>query len=298
MIPSKNHVLKINIQLQKNVSLLKSDFGVKAFIFGMTFIVLSSCSPKDKTQSIDYGSQNDSARYFMLKGYEEILDHRRWTLSEENFRKASSLDPDWLLAKSLVARNTRDLQERKELLNFLKQHKDQAKGNEALLLEVNMLLVQAYNNRDQGIQDSVFTQTMLKVAESNLGEFITKYPEDDYFKAEYIEVINAIYGPKVGLDSLNDLTSERQKDLAFYIAYAGEMHLDLGQTEKAIELSKRLKEKRIDSTYANYPMLKARIYFAQDSINKAKSLVDRVIELDSNNIYALRLQHQLEEQIH
>jgi len=72
----------------------------------------------------------------------------------------------------------------------------------------------------------------------------------------------------------------------------------LGQTEKAIELSKRLKEKRIDSTYANYPMLKARIYFAQDSINKAKSLVDRVIELDSNNIYALRLQHQLEEQIH
>ena len=45
-----------------------------------------------------------------------VTSLKRWTASEIAFRKALELDPDWILAKSLVGRITRNPQEREAIL--------------------------------------------------------------------------------------------------------------------------------------------------------------------------------------
>jgi len=74
-----------------------------------------SCGKTNTHIEADYGTKIDSTRYYFLKGWEEILDNGRWTESEITFRKATELDPDWLLGKSMIGRITRNLEERQQL---------------------------------------------------------------------------------------------------------------------------------------------------------------------------------------
>ena len=249
---------------------------------------LSACnSPKD-SPSFNYGTQSDSARFYYLKGFHEILDNGRWTESEKAYRKALEFDPDYALGKSLVGRITRDLTEREKLLQALQQMKDPRSPDEKLLLDVYLLSMQAYNHRDKGIKASPdFNLQRRQLAETNFRQFVHTYPEDDYVKAEYIEWLHAIHGPKTALDSLKSLATARQKELGFYISYAASLELELGNLPNAIAHSKKLQSLMRDSTYTSYLRLKAEIYLAQDSLHKAKECIDRVVKRDSNHIIAL-----------
>ena len=75
------------------------------------------------------------------------------------------------------------------------------------------------------------------------------------------------------------------------------MELELGNMEKAITLSENLKELMIDSTYTSYMKLKAEIYMAQDSMQKAKEYIDRVVRIDPNHIIALGMQAEINEKL-
>ncbi len=259
--------------------------------------VISACTTKTNSTTFDYGTRSDSARYYFLKGFEEILDNQRWTESETNFRKAVEFDPDWVLGKSLVARITRNLNEREQLLWELNNEKNEAGEDERLLVDVNLLLIEMYNNRDKRIQDTALVNVALRTGETNFGKFVRKYPQDNYFKAEYIELLHYIHGPKIALDSLGNLASDKQKKLGFYLAYSAELELKLGNIENAISIADRLKEMTLDSSSTRYKMLMAEIYLAQNSIKKAKQLVDKVMQQDSNHLYALRLQNQIKSEL-
>lgn len=87
----------------------------KLILSCLIFALCCSCSTSPSTIEYDYGTKIDSARYYFLKGWEEILDNGRWTESEIAFRKATELDPDWLLGKSMIGRITRNLEERQQL---------------------------------------------------------------------------------------------------------------------------------------------------------------------------------------
>ncbi|GAB5555301.1 MAG: hypothetical protein Sapg2KO_48920 [Saprospiraceae bacterium] len=260
-------------------------------LIGITF----SCTDMNTdSASFDYGTKSDSARHYFLKGWEEILDNGRWTESEAAFRKAVELDPNWALGKSLVGRITRDLEERQKILQELEAVKDQVGPDERKLIEVNMLSLEAANNRDQGIKNTQeFNKSRMQLAETNFGDFARKYPSDDYFKAEYIEFLHANHGAQVALDSLNAMATSAQKQLGFYISYSASMELELGNLDKTIELSRKLNEKMTDPSYTAPLMLQARIYMAQDSLLKAKAYVDKVVEMDANHIIALGLQSRI-----
>ena len=106
---------------------LKFDNNYIAVIL-LCFGFMSCSDIKEKPISTlpDYGTDSDSARFYFLKGWQEILDYGRWTESEAAFRKAVEFDPDWLLGKSLVGRITRNLEERENLLAELEAKKDKA----------------------------------------------------------------------------------------------------------------------------------------------------------------------------
>ncbi|OEK00403.1 hypothetical protein BFP97_02240 [Roseivirga sp. 4D4] len=257
-----------------------------------------SCSKTEHSFIPNYGTEVDSARYYFLKGWEEILDNGRWTESEVAFRKASALDPDWLLGKSMIGRITRNLEERQRLFAELDSLKDNAGEDERMLLDVNLLSMQSANNRGLGIPNSPeANRRRVELAERNFGKFSRKYPSDNYFKAEYIEFLHAIHGARVALDSLNILASAEQQQLGFYLAYAADLELELGNTDRAMALSLVLDEKLSDPSYLSPLMLKANIYISFDSLEKASELVDRVVAADSNHMIAKGLQSRIREAI-
>lgn len=261
-------------------------------------IGITACDSNDQDDQaeFDYGTNNQAARDNFIKGWEEILDNGRWTESEAAFRKAAKLDPEWLLGMSMVARITQDLEERQEILKKLEANKEQAGPDERLLLDVNIASHIAANNRDQGIANSPeSSQLRRQLAEKNFGAFARKYPEDDYFKAEYIEFVHLNHGAQAALDSIGHLANPRQKQLGFYISYAGILELELGNFDKAKALSTKLKATLTDPSFNSPLMLDASIYLAEDNPQKALDLVNQVVARDSNHIIAKGMQAQLQQ---
>ena len=179
----------------------------------MVVLAFYACS---SPQPYDYGTESDSARYYFQLGWQEILDNGRWTESEATFRKAVELDPEWLLGKSLVGRITRDAAEKQQLLKDLQLNMTQAGPDERKLLEVNMLSIAASVNRDRGTSNTAeFNKIRREIAEKNFGAFARKYPEDNYFKAEYIEFLHANHGAQTALDSNGEHTCSQGADAYF-----------------------------------------------------------------------------------
>ena len=278
----------------------KSVFSWHSLVYVLVFgllLSISSCDVDKQTSTFDYGTKNDSARFYYLKGFHEILDNGRWTESERAYRKALEFDPDYPLGKSLVGRITRNLDERQKLLEELLSVQDKVSPDEQLLLEVYLSSMESYNNRDKGIRASAESMAKRKqMVETNFKEFVRKYPNDDYVKAEYIEWLHVIHGPKAALDSLNLLATVEQKKLGFYISFAASLELELGNLEKAVALSRDLKNLMADSTYTSYKKLKAEIYVTQDSLQKAKRYLDQILEIDPNHIIALGMLSKIEAQ--
>lgn len=267
------------------------------FISSLLIITtIISCSTPSSTLDYNYGTENDAARSYFLKGWEEILDNGRWTESEIAFRKAAELDPDWALGKSMVARITQSLSERQQLLKEIEQLKEHVGEDERLLLDVNIQSHIAANNRDQGIANPPeFNQERRQLAEMNFGAFAHKYPEDDYFKAEYIEFLNLNHGAQVALDSIKILANARQQKLGFYISFAASLELELGNIEETEALSAKLDNTLSDPSYLSPLVLKAQILMAQDCVEKAFVLINRVVVADPKHIIAVGMQSNLEQ---
>ncbi|MEO0337857.1 MAG: hypothetical protein AAF242_01455 [Bacteroidota bacterium] len=264
----------------------------------ITLILSYSCTSFSSSNIYNYGTENEEARTYFLQGWEEIMDNGRWTESELAFRKAVELDPDWLLGKSLLGRITRDSEERREILADLEARKDQADADERLLLDVNLLSIQAANNRDLGIKNSkAFNEQRFQLAEKNFGQFARKYPRDAYFKAEYIEFLHHNHGAQIALDSLHKLATKSQKQLGFYQSYAATLELELGNIEQAKALCNQLEESLSDPSYTSPLMCKVGIYMAEGDYPAAKQLIDQVVQMDSNHLIALGTQQGIDAQL-
>jgi len=265
-------------------------------------LVFSGCSNNPTSQEgqepYNYGTTNDSARHYFMLGWSEIMDNGRWTESEAAFRKAIEFDPDWQLGKSLVGRITQDTEERKAILADLEAHFAEADPDEKMLLAVNMQSLQASNNRDEGIPNAAgASQKRRQMAEENFGAFAKKYPNDDYFKAEYIEFVHLNHGAQTALDTLMAWATPEQKELGFYLGFSGSLALELDQMEKAEDYLALLQNAVPDKSCPSPLVLEAQIWFTKDSLERAKTLIDQVVQMDSNHLIAKGMQAQLASQL-
>lgn len=62
-------------------------------------------------------------------------------------------------------------------------------------------------------------------------------------------------------------------------------------------LSTNLEELMLNSTCTSYMKLKAEIYLAQDSLNKAKEHIDQVVRIDPDHIIALGMQNAINNKL-
>ncbi len=275
----------------------------KYSIYVLAFVLFTSCQQKQNKSSnqpavYTYGAKNDSAVFYFNKGWEHILDYGQWTLSEKAFRKAVALDSTFIVGQALVGKNTTNLKERIQILNDLNSSQIKVREDDQLILEVTMITLELFNAREQQIKlEKDFISNFLSTAEKNYRTFIHKYPNESYIKAEYIEVLNAIYGPELALDSLHILTIPIQKRIPFFISYAATLESDLGNFKKALAIADQFNTQINDPNIPQPYVLYGSIYLKMDSLSLATSNLDKALELDPNHIFAQRFKKQLQTKL-
>ena len=273
--------------------------NIKYLSYLLFIIILVSCQQKQEklhTQQdvYRYGTKNDSAVFYFNKGWEHILDYGQWTLSEKAFRKAVDFDSTFIVGKALVGKNTTNLNERIQILNDINSSQIKVSEDDQLILEVTRITLELFNARGQNVKlDQDFISNFLTTAEKNYRTFIHKYPNESYIKAEYIEVLNAIYGAKTALDSLHILTTPKQKKVPFFISYAATLESDLGNFKKALSIADDFNNQINDYSIPQPYVLYGSIYLKMDSLSLATSKLDKALQLDPNHIFAQRFKNQI-----
>lgn len=277
--------------------------SLKYPIYALIFILFTSCQQKQNKSSTQpavytYGAKNDSAVFYFNKGWEHILDYGQWTLSEKAFRKAVDFDSTFIVGKALVGKNTTNLNERIQILNDINSSQIKVSEDDQLILEVTRITLELFNARGQNVKlDQDFISNFLTTAEKNYRTFIHKYPNEPYIKAEYIEVLNAIYGAKLALDSLHILTSPKQKKIPFFISYAATLESDLGNFKKALSIADDFNNQINDPNIPQPYVLYGSIYLKMDSLSLATLNLDKALQLDPNHIFAQRFKTQLRKKV-
>lgn len=273
--------------------------NIKYLSYLLFFIMLASCQQKQNKTSTEpavyrYGAKNDSAVFYFNKGWELILDYGQWTLSEKAFRKAVEFDSTFIVGKALVGKNTTNLNERIQILNDINSSQIKVSEDDQLILEVTRITLELFNAREKNVKlDEDFISIFLTTAEKNYRTFIHKYPNESYIKAEYIEVLNAIYGAKTALDSLQILTTPKQKKVPFFISYAATLESDLGNFKKALSIADDFNNQINDPGIPQPYVLYGSIYLKMDSLSLATSNLDKALQLDPNHIFAQRFKTQV-----
>lgn len=253
---------------------------------------LPSCpAPATGEASFNYGTTRDSALHYYQQGWQQIMDYGQWTAAEQSFRKAAQLDSAFLLANAVYGRITSNVAEKKRMLQLSPLEK--ATPDQQLLLEV-------YNmgNRAAVSQSADSARQMrvdrIRRAEKNYRKFVHKYPGQSYEKAEYIEVLHALYGPERALDSLDARVTFTQRKLPFFISYEAMMYAESDRYEEALKKIKQLEKQASGKPWPCVPFTKASVYYEMDSLDLALKSVNRAIEMDSAHLIAAGLKEQIE----
>ncbi len=226
------------------------------------------------------------------------MDNGQWTLSERSFRRAVAWDSTFVIGKSLVGKNTRDLKERTALLAELRNVRHTVRDDDRLLLDITLKTLELFNARDRGeTLDTAFVREFYELGEKNYREFIHRYPGETYMKAEYIEFLHANHGPAVALDSLRTLFTPEQKTVPFFLSYSAILESELGHHQSALDLAERLRRKVNDPAIPEPQVLYAKVYAGMDSLLLAKTYIERALALDSNHIIAGRVRRSIEERL-
>ncbi|MTB53772.1 hypothetical protein [Lewinella sp. W8] len=272
---------------------------VRFSLFCTLSLLLLGCTrePPADAGLMSYSTTEDSATYYYRLGWKEIMDDGWYGPSEQSYRKSLAFDPDFLLAKSTLARLTLDRSERLRLYEELRKGLPSVTGAERLALEVYMGFTHFTNLREAGADSTAAVLSrVLSLAEKNFGEIIHRHPEETYLKAEYFEVLHSVHGPEKALDSLRLLTSAAQRRAPFIRGFEVSLLAEMGEFAVAKSLA--------DSLAAGLPAdlpkphaVYADLYFQMDSFSLARSFAARAVELDHRNLDASRLLSRSESAI-
>jgi len=226
------------------------------------------------------------------------MDVGNYTASEVAYRKMMSFDKDFLVGLSLLGRITGDLSERQDIERTLENRKQELDGDERLLLDNYIELVKLTNLRETDPEAAkIQLEKAFASGEENLNVLVHQYPDEIYYKAEYIEVLHRNHGPQVALDSLYSLASMHQQQEPFLLGYAANMEAEAGNFENALDkaavLANQIKDKQSPKPHVVY----SDIYYKMGKFDKAKKYVQSALKLDPGNIDAQRLEKKITESL-
>lgn len=272
----------------------KSFFGYSP-VFVLIAILLTSCDQTEEINTLEFSTDADSTMYYYDLGWEQIMDWGDYSAAEVSYRKAMGFDPEFLVGMSVLARLTRDLEERLAMEATLEARKNEVLGDERLVLDTYISLVRYTNLRDQkSEQTKQARQDAMVVGEKNLDVVVHNYPEEVYLKSEYIEVLHANHGPQLALDSLNSLMIPSQEANPFMLGYKAIMLAELEKYDEALIIAKALAVVMKEDQLAKPDAILADIYFKMKNYKTAKIHADKANSIDPNNLDASRLKTKID----
>ena len=147
------------------------------------------------SQQLKLSTTSDSALFYYYEGWRQVMDVGNYSNSEIAYRKMMKHDPDFLIGLSLLGRITKDLTERQEIEKQLDKRKGEVNGDERILLNTFIELVKLTNQRELNPEGAkLLMESTFKSGEQNLVQLVHRYPDEIYYKAEYIEVLHHNYG--------------------------------------------------------------------------------------------------------
>ncbi|MTI40871.1 hypothetical protein [Fulvivirga lutimaris] len=274
---------------------MKNVFKILCLIIGALF---TSCDQNKANATLDYSTKSDSALYSYNLGWKQIMDEGYYSKAEKSYRRALEYDPNFLVGQSVLARLTRDLDERLALYENLEANKSNITGDERLILDVYLALTHFTNVREQNPDKAKkVIADVLQLAYDNFKIIVHKYPDQTYLKAEYIEILHSLYGPQASLDSLNALTSNQQKDNPFLLGYSATINAELENFDVALQQAEQLESLMKNQSVPKPSVVYADIYFRMDSLMLAKKHIDFAYALDSLNVDAGRLKVKIDQEL-
>ena len=265
---------------------MKYFYSVLFFIIGLPILAIA--------QNLPLSIASDSARYYYYKGWENVMDLGHYSNSAIAFKKCVEQDPNFLIGQCLYGRISEDLAEKEQIHALIESEKSKLKGAEYQLLEVfqSLLKLMIIRQKDPSKTETQLTHA-LTLGETNFRQIVKQYPDEIYYKAEYIEMLNYNHGPKVALDSLAILATPDEQQNPFLLGYAAMMEATLGQFEtalaKANQLAAHFEGRVVPKPYVVY----ADIYLKQGLLEQAKENVAKALAVDAGNIDAQRLKRKL-----
>ena len=263
----------------------------------LIFLFILGASNTIIAQSFPLSTTSDSTRYYYYKGWENVMDLGHYSNSAIAFKKCVEHDPNFLVGQCLYGRISEDLAEQEQIYNLIESEKNSLTGAEYQLLEVFQSLLKLMIIRQTAPSKATAQIThALTLGEANFRQIVQQYPNEIYYKAEYIEMLNYNHGPKVALDSLAVLATPEEQKNPFLLGYAAMMEATLGQFEtaltKANQLAAHFEGQVVPKPYVVY----GDIYLKQGLIEKAKENVAKALAIDAGNIDAQRLKKKLEKE--
>lgn len=261
-------------------------------------LVLVAINISAFAQKMTLSTSSDSAIFYYYEGWRQVMDEGNYTASELAYRKMAQFDPNFLVGLSLLGRITRDLNERLEIEKRLENLKGEVSGDEQLLLNNYIELVKLTNLRETNPGQ---TENQLKRAfelgERNLRNIVAKYPDDIYYKSEYIEVLHRNYGARAAIDSLYKVASDSQQQNSFMLGYAIHLHAELGEFKLAQEKLSKLQAQFQNRISPKPHAVAADLYFKMGRSKDAETAVDVALSIDPGNIDAQRLKKRISAQL-
>ncbi|MFD2202489.1 type IV pilus biogenesis/stability protein PilW [Shivajiella indica] len=251
-----------------------------------------------QVKSFNYGTNNAEALQYYEQGWEYILDKGEWQKAEEAFRLAVAKDPGFHLGWSQVGRISHDPEERTAIFAKLNKQKEKLNGWEKGLLEVYLASLEIIDAKDRGIpitQDKV--KEFYQTSEKNFSGFLKNFPNERYVHAEYIEVIQGIYGAKAALDSLEKQQREDRELIPFLISYKAQLLAETKQFEEAYQATEALEKELNNPDLPIIHFTYTYIAFEKGDFKEAGNLIDKTLSLDPDHVIAQRLQQKIQDQL-
>lgn len=264
----------------------------------MSLWVFWGCQTREEAPKYPYHSASTEAIYQYRLGWQQIMDEGFYAKAETSYQKALIHDPEFLVAKSVYARLILDNATREKLYREVEAQKKRLEPDERSLIEVYQSLVNYTNLRESrhpNAKDSL--QKALRLGVENFGKIIKKYPHEIHIKAEYVELIHALYGDRAALDTLQNITTQRQRLNPFLQGYAAGLLANLGEFsrahQKADSLLKFFEDLQVPKPY----VVKAEVLFKQQKWEAAADYVETAYRLDPRNLDASRLRTKVQDSI-
>ncbi|MEE4278131.1 MAG: hypothetical protein V2I82_06665 [Halieaceae bacterium] len=242
-----------------------------------------------------FGGASKEALNLYRRGWREILLHGRWTEAERLYREAAAADPDFLIAKSVLARITTDSSERQALYEAVEARRDEVDDAGQLLLNTYQATLELFAMRERGESGSAEERTaMMHRAVEDYGAFLERYPNEWSVIIEYVEWVHALEGPQAALDAVESIQASRAQNIDFSY-FPIHFEAELGHHERAAEMAEAFAQ-RIDIPDAPQPhFLSALLAFERGDFDEAESEASRALALDPRHLLAERLLRRAKE---